>query len=100
MSVRLLRLDLLAVGLLLALGGTAALAARGADPPPPDPAKHPIVVLEITQGNKPLGTVKIQLDAEKAPVTTKNFVDYVNRRFYDGTVFHRVVPEFVIQGGG
>ena len=47
-----------------------------------------------------LGDVKIELDAEKAPVTVQNFLAYVNDKFFDGTVFHRVIPNFMIQGGG
>lgn len=46
------------------------------------------------------GKVVIELYSEQAPVTTRNFLDYVNSRFYDGTIFHRVVPGFVVQGGG
>ena len=47
-----------------------------------------------------LGTMKIELDAAKAPVTVANFLGYVDDKFYDGTVFHRVIPNFMIQGGG
>jgi peptidyl-prolyl cis-trans isomerase B (cyclophilin B) len=47
-----------------------------------------------------LGNIRIELDAEKAPVTTQNFLDYVNESFYDGLIFHRVIPGFMIQGGG
>lgn len=47
-----------------------------------------------------LGTIRIQLDAGKAPATTQNFLDYVNDKFYDGLIFHRVIPGFMIQGGG
>ena len=47
-----------------------------------------------------LGTIVIELDAEKAPATVQNFVQYVKERHYDGTVFHRVIPGFMIQGGG
>jgi len=47
-----------------------------------------------------MGTIKIQLDWEKAPITCENFARYVNEKFYDGTIFHRVIPTFVIQGGG
>jgi peptidyl-prolyl cis-trans isomerase A (cyclophilin A) len=57
--------------------------------------KHPIVVMDTT-----MGTIKIEVFTDKAPITAKNFLDYVNAGFYNGTVFHRVVPEFVIQGGG
>ncbi|MFA5372456.1 MAG: peptidylprolyl isomerase [Sideroxydans sp.] len=46
------------------------------------------------------GTITLQLDAEKAPLTVKNFLDYVNSGFYSNTVFHRVIPNFMIQGGG
>ncbi len=47
-----------------------------------------------------LGNIKIELDEEKAPKTCANFMDYVNEGFYDGTIFHRVIPNFMIQGGG
>ncbi len=46
------------------------------------------------------GTIRIELDDAKAPVSVANFVDYVNRGHYDGTVFHRVIKGFMIQGGG
>lgn len=46
------------------------------------------------------GTITLQLDAEKAPVTVQNFLDYVNAGFYDNTIFHRVIGNFMIQGGG
>ncbi len=47
-----------------------------------------------------LGTIELELFYDKAPITTKNFVDYVKSGFYDGTIFHRVIKHFVIQGGG
>jgi cyclophilin family peptidyl-prolyl cis-trans isomerase len=46
------------------------------------------------------GDITIELDAAKAPVTVKNFLGYVRDKFYDGTIFHRVIPNFMIQGGG
>ncbi len=46
------------------------------------------------------GTLVLQLDAENAPVTTENFLKYVDDGFYDGTIFHRVIKGFMIQGGG
>jgi peptidyl-prolyl cis-trans isomerase B (cyclophilin B) len=46
------------------------------------------------------GVITLQLDAEKAPNTVKNFLDYVNSGFYANTIFHRVIPNFMIQGGG
>jgi len=46
------------------------------------------------------GDIKIQLDHEKAPITAKNFEDYVREGFYNGLIFHRVISNFMIQGGG
>jgi peptidyl-prolyl cis-trans isomerase B (cyclophilin B) len=47
-----------------------------------------------------LGTIKIELYADKAPITVANFLGYVTDKFYDNTIFHRVIPGFMIQGGG
>jgi cyclophilin family peptidyl-prolyl cis-trans isomerase len=47
-----------------------------------------------------LGVIEIQLDAGKAPKTVANFLGYVDKGFYNGTIFHRVIPGFMIQGGG
>jgi cyclophilin family peptidyl-prolyl cis-trans isomerase len=58
-------------------------------------AKNPVVVMETS-----MGTIKIQLDDGRAPITVKNFLDYVDDKFYDGTIFHRVIESFMIQGGG
>jgi peptidyl-prolyl cis-trans isomerase B (cyclophilin B) len=57
--------------------------------------KAPKVKLTTTAGE-----IVIELDAAKAPETTANFVAYVNDKFYDATIFHRVIPNFMIQGGG
>jgi peptidyl-prolyl cis-trans isomerase A (cyclophilin A) len=46
------------------------------------------------------GDVTIELNAEKAPITVENFLRYVDEGFFDGTIFHRVIPGFMIQGGG
>ena len=46
------------------------------------------------------GTISLELDSEKAPVTAENFTNYVKDGFYDGTIFHRVINGFMIQGGG
>jgi peptidyl-prolyl cis-trans isomerase A (cyclophilin A) len=54
-----------------------------------------IVEIETT-----LGTIRVELDPERAPVTVGNFLQYVDSGFYDGTIFHGVVPGFVIRGGG
>ncbi|BAS68279.1 peptidyl-prolyl cis-trans isomerase B (cyclophilin B) [endosymbiont of Bathymodiolus septemdierum str. Myojin knoll] len=47
-----------------------------------------------------MGDIHIELDAKNAPITSKNFIDYVKSGFYDGTIFHRVIKNFMIQGGG
>ena len=57
--------------------------------------KNPVVTMSTSKGN-----IRIELDAEKAPITTKNFLDYVNEGYFDGLIFHRVIPGFMIQGGG
>ena len=56
---------------------------------------NPVVIFETSQGE-----ISIELYPEKAPETVKNFIQYVNDKFYDGTIFHRVIPNFVVQGGG
>ena len=57
---------------------------------------HPKVELHITN----YGVITLELNAEKAPKTVANFLNYVNKGHYDGTVFHRVIPGFMVQGGG
>jgi len=57
--------------------------------------KNPVVLLATSMGN-----IRIELDAERAPITTKNFLAYVSDGHYDGLIFHRVIPGFMIQGGG
>ncbi|MDE2849718.1 MAG: peptidylprolyl isomerase [Acidobacteriota bacterium] len=46
------------------------------------------------------GTIVLELNPEKAPITVENFLDYVDRGWYDGTIFHRTIEDFMIQGGG
>ncbi len=46
------------------------------------------------------GSIDIELNQERAPITVKNFLSYVDSKFYDGTIFHRVINNFMIQGGG
>ncbi len=55
----------------------------------------PIAIVNTT-----LGTIKIELDTDMAPVSAGNFIDLANSGFYNGVIFHRVVPDFVVQGGG
>jgi peptidyl-prolyl cis-trans isomerase B (cyclophilin B) len=57
---------------------------------------NPQVELHITH----FGVITLELDAEKAPLSTANFLAYVNKGHYNNTVFHRVIPGFMVQGGG
>ncbi len=70
-------------------GGAVSAFAAGS------PAKAPVVLMKTSMGD-----VKIQLDPQKAPITVKNFLEYVKSGFYAGTIFHRVIPGFMVQGGG
>lgn len=56
---------------------------------------NPVVVMETNKG-----TIKIELWADKAPISAANFLSYVDSNFYDGLIFHRVIPGFMAQGGG
>ncbi len=60
-----------------------------------DAQANPQVVMKTSKGD-----IVIELDAVRAPVTVKNFLSYVDAKFYDGTIFHRVISGFMIQGGG
>ncbi len=72
---------------ILALGLMEAATAAGKG--------NPMVLLSTS-----LGDIKVELYADKAPITVKNFLEYVKAGYYDGTIFHRVIPGFMIQGGG
>ncbi len=74
---------------LVICGLTAILAA------PPAAAQNPVVVIETS-----LGSITAELDRRNAPVSVANFLAYAESGFYDGTVFHRVIRGFMIQGGG
>jgi len=56
---------------------------------------NPVVLMSTTMGD-----IRIELDAKNAPVTTQNFIEYASAGHYDGLIFHRVIPGFMIQGGG
>jgi len=58
-------------------------------------SQNPVVVIETSEG-----AIKVELWADKAPITVKNFLGYVDEGYYSGTVFHRVIAGFMIQGGG
>lgn len=57
--------------------------------------QHPIVLIKTTAGD-----IKVELDSDKAPISTKNFLDYASEGHYNGTIFHRVIKDFMVQGGG
>ncbi len=82
-----LKSTLTAVATVFALStlSTSAFAAKG--------DTH--VLLTTSAGN-----IELELDNQKAPISVKNFVDYVNNGFYNNTTFHRVIPGFMVQGGG
>ena len=61
----------------------------------PDEETHPMILIRTT-----LGDIKIELYQDKAPITVSNFLEYVDSGFYNGTIFHRVIDGFMIQGGG
>ena len=74
----------------LVICGLAAVLAA-----PPAAAQNPVVVIETS-----LGSITAELDRRNAPVSTANFLAYAESGFYTGTVFHRVIRGFMIQGGG
>ena len=83
-----LRRFALALFLGLCLAGTAGAEEAKT-------GNNPMVVMETS-----LGTVKMELFQKEAPLSVKNFLDYANGGFYNGTIFHRVIRNFMIQGGG
>jgi len=80
---------ILAGAALLALGLMVSGSLRS------DGSKNPVVVLDTS-----MGTIKVELFQDKSPITVANFLQYVDSKHYDGTLFHRVIPNFMIQTGG
>jgi peptidyl-prolyl cis-trans isomerase A (cyclophilin A) len=74
---------------------TCSAYAADAQKPAKAAGKNPVVLIATSMGN-----IKLELFEKEAPVSVKNFLTYVNAGFYTGTVFHRVIPGFMIQGGG
>ena len=75
---------------LLTLAASALSAGCGAAE-----EKNPVVIMETS-----MGKIRIELNKDKAPITVKNFLSYVDDKHYDGLIFHRVISTFMIQGGG
>jgi len=82
--------------LLTALAGASVvLMSDAASAAPQGDDDKPVVVIETT-----LGSITIELDRAKAPISVDNFLKYVDKGFYNGLIFHRVIPDFMVQGGG
>jgi len=95
------RIDVKRIMALALVAGLLTACSSSADPTEKKEGKEgpkakPVVVIMETSA----GTIKLELYPDKAPITVKNFLGYVDDKFYDGTVFHRVIPTFMIQGGG
>jgi peptidyl-prolyl cis-trans isomerase B (cyclophilin B) len=82
-----LKATLLAIGVFPLICGSALADQHQGDK----------VMVEMTTSK---GVIELELDAKNAPITVANFLEYVKSGHYDGTIFHRVIPGFVIQGGG
>lgn len=74
-----------AIALVCLMAGIASAGAK----------KNPVIMMDTS-----LGSIKIELLEQAAPISVKNFLGYVRSGFYNGTIFHRVIPEFMVQGGG
>jgi peptidyl-prolyl cis-trans isomerase A (cyclophilin A) len=85
----------LSLTIALATVAVAAFGMFSALGEEPKSSANPIVEMKTS-----MGTLKIELYQDKAPITVKNFLSYVDEKFYDGTAFHRVIDGFMIQGGG
>jgi len=81
--------------LMLALGSAALISNAPAFAQPAQPVAHPNVLLKTSEGD-----IRVELYPEKAPKTVDNFLAYVKAGQYNGTIFHRVIRGFMIQGGG
>jgi cyclophilin family peptidyl-prolyl cis-trans isomerase len=88
-------MNVLFASMVVAVAQMGAPATQPAQPAGAGAGAGPVVVLETS-----LGAITIQLKQDQAPITVENFVKYVNEKHYDGTIFHRVIPDFMIQGGG
>ena len=94
-------LTLLAITMVVcpaSIGTGHAQAPQPADPKAPASVvkpTNPVVVIQTSEG-----TIKVELWEDRAPLTVKNFLRYTDEGFYDGTIFHRVINGFMIQGGG
>lgn len=79
----------------LSAGCAKGPETAGAPKSGPDAAAGPVVVIETNKGK-----IEVELFPDKAPATVENFLQYVDAGHYDGTIFHRIIKDFMIQGGG
>lgn len=86
---------LAALGMIFSLTGAQVTQAAETQASSKVAAKATKVTISTSMGD-----IKVELDGEKAPRTVENFLKYVKEKHYDGTIFHRVIPGFMIQGGG
>jgi cyclophilin family peptidyl-prolyl cis-trans isomerase len=89
------RYFVLTVLLIVCLGGIINAQASKQEPQSKVKKGNPVVIMKTS-----LGTIKIELFQDKAPISVKNFLSYIDEKYYDNTVFHRVIKGFMIQGGG
>ena len=90
------RFPLILMLAVLAAGVTTYLVVKGPAANSDDKVPKKVVVVMETS----MGTIEIELNGDKAPITVKNFLAYVEDKFFDNTLFHRVIENFMIQGGG
>lgn len=90
-------MHLIARGICLSLFSLLLVGQVSANEPATESgaSQNPVVVIKTSKG-----TIEAELFAEKAPISVQNFLAYTKDGFYDGTIFHRVIPSFMIQGGG
>jgi cyclophilin family peptidyl-prolyl cis-trans isomerase len=102
--IRLHRLPLVLATLAMTSTSWAQPAAPREPPPPLDPSvllatqhkgERPVVIIKTSKGD-----IKAELYGDKAPITVKNFLQYVDDKFFNHTIFHRVIDGFMVQGGG
>ena len=91
------------LALVLALSQASATpppAPEAPEAPPAPVPSGPMVALDVSQAGQSLGTITIVLQPDVAPLSVANFLEYLRSDHYDGTIFHRVMLDFMIQGGG
>jgi len=84
-----------AVWTMVVLGAVMMVAGPAFAQPAPAAKEKPVVVIETS-----VGDITVELDAAKAPISVENFLGYVKDGFFSGTIFHRVIKGFMVQGGG